>query len=90
MTFESFIDAQSYFLWSIFIIALLMGALVNKTNFCTMGAVSDMVNIGDYGRRRSNRAGCEGSNLPLPEGPGDMEDDNALGRGIRRPSRQAR
>jgi len=53
MTFESFIDAQSYFLWSVFIIALLMGALVNKTNFCTMGAVSDMVNIGDYGRFRA-------------------------------------
>ena len=53
MTFESFIDAQSYFLWNIFIIALLMGALVNKTNFCTMGAVSDMVNIGDYGRFRA-------------------------------------
>ncbi len=30
-----------------------MGAVVNKTNFCTMGAVSDMVNIGDYGRFRA-------------------------------------
>jgi len=36
-----------------FLLALVMGAVVNKTNFCTMGAVSDMVNMGDYGRMRS-------------------------------------
>jgi len=36
-----------------FSIAFIMGAVVNKTNFCTMGAVSDMVNIGDMGRMRS-------------------------------------
>jgi uncharacterized membrane protein YedE/YeeE len=30
-----------------------MGAVVNKTNFCTMGAVSDIVNIGDNGRMRA-------------------------------------
>ncbi len=53
MTFDSFIQAQSVFLWSTFGIALLMGALVNKTNFCTMGAVSDMVNMGDFGRFRA-------------------------------------
>lgn len=53
MTFESFIAAQSFFLWSTFGIALVMGALVNKTNFCTMGAVSDMVNMGDLGRFRA-------------------------------------
>ena len=53
MTFDSFISAQSFFLWTVFIIALLMGAIVNKTNFCTMGAVSDWVNIGDTGRFRA-------------------------------------
>ncbi len=31
MTFESFIAAQSFFLWATFGIALVMGALVNKT-----------------------------------------------------------
>ena len=36
-----------------FLLAVAMGALVNKTNFCTMGAVSDMVNMGDTGRFRS-------------------------------------
>jgi uncharacterized membrane protein YedE/YeeE len=53
MSFENFTDAQSVFLWSAFGLAFVMGAVVNKTNFCTMGAVSDMVNIGDYGRFRA-------------------------------------
>jgi uncharacterized membrane protein YedE/YeeE len=53
MAFESFAEAQVVFLWATFLIALVMGAVVNKTGFCTMGAVSDMVNIGDYGRMRA-------------------------------------
>lgn len=53
MAFESFLEAQSIMLWATFLIALVMGAVVNKTNFCTMGAVSDMVNIGDYSRFRA-------------------------------------
>jgi len=36
-----------------FLLAVVMGALVNKTNFCTMGAVSDWVNMGDTGRFRA-------------------------------------
>ncbi len=39
-------------LWG-FAIAVVMGALANKTNFCTMGAVSDWVNMGDTGRLRA-------------------------------------
>ncbi len=53
MQFDSFMDAQSFMLWGAFLVALVMGALVNKTNFCTMGAVSDLVNIGDSGRMRA-------------------------------------
>ena len=53
MTFDNFFTAQSLFLWAAFAIALVMGAVVNKTNFCTMGAVSDLVNIGDSGRFRA-------------------------------------
>ena len=34
-------------------IALTMGVVATKTNFCTMGAVSDWVNMGDKGRMRS-------------------------------------
>jgi uncharacterized membrane protein YedE/YeeE len=53
MTFDNFFTAQSSILWAAFGIALVMGAVVNKTNFCTMGAVSDLVNIGDSGRFRA-------------------------------------
>ena len=37
----------------VFAIAVIMGAVANKTNFCTMGAVSDWVNMGDRGRLRA-------------------------------------
>lgn len=53
MSFDSFFDAQSYLLWSAFLLAFIIGVTANKTNFCTMGAVSDMVNIGDYSRFRA-------------------------------------
>lgn len=36
-----------------FIITIILGAVAYKTNFCTMGAVSDLVNMGDSGRMRS-------------------------------------
>ena len=38
---------------AVFVVAIVLGAIVNKTNFCTMGAVSDWVNIGDSGRMRA-------------------------------------
>lgn len=53
MSFETFAAAQSYMLWGTFALAVLLGAVANKTNFCTMGAVSDWVNIGDTGRMRA-------------------------------------
>jgi uncharacterized membrane protein YedE/YeeE len=53
MVFDSFAESLSFFLWSTFIISVILGAVVNKTNFCTMGAVSDMVNMSDYGRFRA-------------------------------------
>lgn len=40
-------------LLAVFGIALIFGALGQKTRFCTMGAVSDWVNMGDTGRMRS-------------------------------------
>ena len=35
-----------------FALAFIFGAIGNKTSFCTMGAVSDWVNMGDTGRMR--------------------------------------
>jgi uncharacterized protein len=53
MTFESFTQAQSFLLWATLALALILGAVANKTNFCTMGAVSDLVNMSDWGRMRA-------------------------------------
>lgn len=53
MLFASFAQAQSVLLWSTFGLALVLGFVANKTNFCTMGAVSDWVNMGDMGRMRA-------------------------------------
>ena len=53
MIFESFAESLSFFLLSTFVISVILGVVVNKTNFCTMGAVSDMVNMDDYGRFRA-------------------------------------
>jgi len=46
-------EITTYMLLIAFGIAFVMGAVVNKTNFCTMGAVSDWVNMGDKNRLRS-------------------------------------
>lgn len=40
-------------LTAVFAVAVVLGAVANKTNFCTMGAVSDWVNMGDSGRMRA-------------------------------------
>ena len=40
-------------LLSVFAIAIVLGAVGQKTRYCTMGAVSDWVNMGDTGRMRS-------------------------------------
>jgi uncharacterized membrane protein YedE/YeeE len=40
-------------LLAVFATAAVMGAVANKTNFCTMGAISDWINMGDQGRLRA-------------------------------------
>ena len=39
--------------WLGFLLAVVFGYVGNKTHFCTMGAVSDIINIGDWGRMRA-------------------------------------
>jgi len=53
MIYESFADAQWALLIIAFVLSAFMGIIVTKTNFCTMGAVSDWINIGDMGRMRA-------------------------------------
>ena len=39
-------------LWLAFAVAFVFGAIGQKTHFCTMGAVSDIVNMGEWSRMR--------------------------------------
>ena len=39
-------------LWLAFAVSFAVGAIGQKTHFCTMGAVSDIVNMGDWSRMR--------------------------------------
>ncbi len=42
----------SQVLWATFALAVLFGAIAQRTHFCTMGAVSDIVSMGDWTRMR--------------------------------------
>ena len=46
------INPATVVVWGGFVIAFVFGAVANKTNFCTMGAVSDVVNMSHWGRVR--------------------------------------
>lgn len=46
-------DAANLVVWLGFLLAFIFGYVANKTSFCTMGAVSDAVNMGDWGRMRA-------------------------------------
>ena len=39
-------------LWAAFALGVVFGAIAQRTHFCTMGAVADIVNIGDWARMR--------------------------------------
>lgn len=44
--------APNTILWLAFAVAFVFGAIGQKTHFCTMGAVSDIVNMGEWSRMR--------------------------------------
>ena len=39
-------------LWCAFVLSAVFGALAQRTHFCTMGAIADVVNMGDWTRMR--------------------------------------
>ena len=43
---------QTSVAWAAFALAFALGAVMNRTGFCTMGALSDIVNMGDWIRMR--------------------------------------
>lgn len=46
------VNPASMVIWGGFFLAFIFGAVANKTNFCTMGAISDVVNMEHWGRAR--------------------------------------
>lgn len=45
-------NLTSWVIWGGFALALIFGFIASKTNFCTMGAISDIVNMEHWGRMR--------------------------------------
>lgn len=43
---------QQQVLWAALVLGLVFGAIAQRTHFCTMGAVADVVNMGDWTRMR--------------------------------------
>lgn len=46
------VNPAAWVVWGGFVLAFIFGAIANKTNFCTMGAISDVVNMAHWGRMR--------------------------------------
>lgn len=46
------LSLATWVVWGGFALAFVFGFVANKTNFCTMGAISDVVNMGHWGRVR--------------------------------------
>lgn len=49
---ESSVNLATWVVWGGFALALVFGFVASKTNFCTMGAISDIVNMEHWGRMR--------------------------------------
>ena len=52
MDAAAFSQLNAWVLWAGFGLAFVFGAIAQATHFCTMGAISDVVNIGDWNRAR--------------------------------------
>lgn len=52
MGLEEFSGLQSKVLWGAFLVSLVFGVVAQKTHFCIMGAISDVVNMGEWTRMR--------------------------------------
>jgi hypothetical protein len=52
MKIEEFLALQTQVLWVSFVVCVFFGALARRTDFCTMGAISDIYNIRSWVRMR--------------------------------------
>ena len=52
MTDAALLSLQQQVLWAALALGVAFGAIAQRTHFCTMGAIADVVNIGDWSRLR--------------------------------------
>lgn len=52
MQIEEILALQARVLWASFAVCLVFGAVARRTDFCTMGAISDIFNMGSWVRMR--------------------------------------
>ena len=52
MEIDEFNRLYTWVLWAAFAVAATFGFIAQRTHFCTMGAISDIVNMGDWTRMR--------------------------------------
>lgn len=52
MQMSEVLTLETHVLWATFAVAVAFGALAQRTNFCTMGAISDIYNMGSWVRMR--------------------------------------
>jgi uncharacterized membrane protein YedE/YeeE len=52
MDMNALMAQQHLVLWASFLVAALFGFATQRSHFCTMGAISDIVNMGSWGRMR--------------------------------------
>lgn len=51
---EAVVEAAAFYIgWGGFLIGVVFGFIVYRTNFCTMGSISDILSFGDYSRFRA-------------------------------------
>ena len=53
MLFTDFFEATNFLLITILITSIIMGFTVHKTNFCTLGGISDWINFNDSSRAKA-------------------------------------
>lgn len=52
MELSEFESLRAQVLWAAFAVSVAFGVIAQRTHFCTMGAISDIVNMGDWTRMR--------------------------------------
>lgn len=52
MELSEFENLRAQVLWAAFAVSVAFGVIAQRTHFCTMGAISDIVNMGDWTRMR--------------------------------------